>query len=402
MKFLWLLFFLSMALVLRLLTYEEGSYRDGQKIELESYITESPEIHSGRQVFHVKGLRVATDLVPGYSYGEKIRLVGIAERKEFEADGKLAEYWEVRDPMIKKVRVDNQFLIYASQIRNTITDNIRRSLPFPESDLLVGIVLGDDSGFDKKTSEIFAKTGLMHIVAASGTNITIVGGLFYFSLLHLLGLRRALLISIAGIFIYALLAGFSPSIQRAALMGGISYFGLYLGRQTYSIFTLILTGFTLTLINPSILQDIGFHLSFVATAGIILIHPIIQTIRFFSHNIILKDISVTLSAYLALIPLLLYHFNTFTPFSVVINAFVLWTIPIVTIIGGIGSIASLILLFLAIPIFWVTYPFLHYMLIVAEFFSGLFPEYGLHGTLSLYFVIGYYILLLSFLIRFRK
>lgn len=402
MKFLWFVLILFCILIGRLLTYDELSYKNGQRIDLEGHILESPEIHSGRQVFHFQGLRLSLDLVPLYSYGDRISVQGVAERREFTSQGKLIEYWEVSEARVLRVESKNVFITFLSGLRNTIVDNIKQALPSPESDLLIGIVLGDDSGFDKKTSDTFSQTGLMHIVAASGTNITIVGGLFYFTCVPLVGLRRAIPISILGISMYALLAGFSPSIQRAAVMGGISYLGLYLGRQTYALFSLVLTGMLLILINPSIVSDIGFQLSFGATLGILLLQPMLQRVPFFSKNLITKDISVTLAAYTALIPLLLYHFNTFTPFAVFINAFVLWTIPILTVLGGIGAIMSLVLSFFAVPIFWVTYPFLHYILFVAHIFSEWLPEYQLTGNISPVFILGYYLTLIAFLIRFRK
>lgn len=403
MKFLWLLLILSLVLTIRLFTYNPNSYRHKQEIVVHGYIVETPEIHSGRQVFRFSGIRISTELVPLYSYGDKVQIAGTVERREFVSEeGRHVEYLEIRNPKITKEESENLFLLYVSNIRNASMEAIKRSIPSPEADLLIGIVFGEDSGFDRKTSDIFSKTGLMHIVAASGTNITIVGGLFYFSLLHFLGIRRALVISIFGIFIYAFLAGFSPSIQRAALMGGISYFGLYLGRQTYSAVSLILTGMVLTLINPMILSDIGFHLSFAATAGIIFIHPIIQRVRIFSKNLLLKDISITFSAYIALIPLLLFHFNSFTPFSVLINSLVLWTIPILTVVGGAAAIISLIVLPIGTLTLWIVYPILRYILFTAEFFSQMFPEYKTSGVLSLYFVLGYYISLVSLLFRFKK
>ena len=59
-------------------------------------------------------------------------------------------------------------------------------------------MLGDDSGFDKTTQDQFARTGLMHIVAASGTNVSIVGGAIYLSLLGVIGRRKAIIFSILG------------------------------------------------------------------------------------------------------------------------------------------------------------------------------------------------------------
>lgn len=402
MKFIWFLLFLFVLTFLRIVLYEGQNFHDGQKVILEGYISESPKISSGRQIFRFKGLRVKTELLPRYSYGDKIKLEGTVTKKAFESDGKVIEYLEVEDLHISQSESVNSFIRVIASIRKKITSNILNSLPSPESDLLIGIILGDDSGFDKKTSDTFSKSGLLHIVAASGTNITIVGGLFYYGFFHLFGRRRSLLVSIVAIFLYAFLAGFSPSIQRAVLMGGIGYLGLFLGKQTYAFLSLILVGFGLVLINPYIVSDIGFQLSFAATAGILIIQPVIQQASFFNRNTFTKEISVTLSAYLALIPILLYHFHTFTPFSVVVNCFILWSIPVITVVGGIGALTSLLLYPLGTIIFWVVYPILHYIIVVAEFFSNLLPEFEFGSSVPIYIILGYYSILSSFIFKYRK
>lgn len=394
--------FFLIAFLIRLIFLEKVIYSDGQSVALDGYILENPKVTSGSQVFKLKGIRIVSPRVPQYSYGDRILVSGVITQKGFESNGRHISYFELTSSSIISNPNRNIFIKFVSSLRNRIFEKVRETLPSPEADLLIGIVLGDDSGFDKTTQDQFARTGLMHIVAASGTNVSIVGGAIYLSLLGVIGRRKAIIFSILGIGLYAILSGLSPSIQRAAVMGIITYFALFLGRQTYALWGLGITGFLLILINPYIVFDIGFQLSFMATLGILLLDPLLKKVTLLSKGILKEDFSITLAAYISLFPLLLYHFQTFTPFSLFANILVLWTIPIVTVLGGLGALIILVSNFLAVPVLWVVYPLLHYILIVSKFFSNFFPTFTINQQIPLLFVLGYYFILLSIILKLRR
>ena len=394
--------FFLIAFLIRLIFLEKVIYSDGQSVALDGYVLENPKVTSGSQVFKLKGIRIVSPRVPQYSYGDRILVSGVITQKGFESNGRHISYFELTSPSIISNPNRNIFIKFVSSLRNRIFEKVRETLPSPEADLLIGIVLGDDSGFDKTTQDQFARTGLMHIVAASGTNVSIVGGAIYLSLLGVIGRRKAIIFSILGIGLYAILSGLSPSIQRAAVMGIITYLALFLGRQTYALWGLGITGFLLILINPYIVFDIGFQLSFMATLGILLLDPLLKKVTLLSKGILKEDFSITLAAYISLFPLLLYHFQTFTPFSLFANILVLWTIPIVTVLGGLGALIILVSNFLAVPVLWVVYPLLHYILIVSKFFSNFFPTFTNNQQSPLLFVLGYYFILLSIILKLRR
>ena len=394
--------FFLIAFLIRLIFLEKVIYSDGQSVALDGYVLENPKVTSGSQVFKLKGIRIVSPRVPQYSYGDRILVSGVITQKGFESNGRHISYFELTSPSIISNPNRNIFIKFVSSLRNRIFEKVRETLPSPEADLLIGIVLGDDSGFDKTTQDQFARTGLMHIVAASGTNVSIVGGAIYLSLLGVIGRRKAIIFSILGIGLYAILSGLSPSIQRAAVMGIITYLALFLGRQTYALWGLGITGFLLILINPYIVFDIGFQLSFMATLGILLLDPLLKKVTLLSKGILKEDFSITLAAYISLFPLLLYHFQTFTPFSLFANILVLWTIPIVTVLGGLGALIILVSNFLAVPVLWVVYPLLHYILIVSKFFSNFFPTFTNNQQIPLLFVLGYYFILLSIILKLRR
>src|SRR6266852_3979746 len=96
-------------------------------------------------------------------------------------------------------------------------------------------------------------SGVFHVIAASGMNVTLVGG--FLTSLFTLFLRRqiALLLSILGILFYALLAGFEPSIIRASIMGILVLSSQIFGRQAWPTYALLLTGYIMLLFDPSLI-----------------------------------------------------------------------------------------------------------------------------------------------------
>ncbi|HVQ91148.1 MAG TPA: DNA internalization-related competence protein ComEC/Rec2 [Mycobacteriales bacterium] len=158
-----------------------------------------------------------------------------------------------------------------------LRDGLREAaavLPDGPRGLLPGLVVGDRSGLDPVLVESFKTTGLTHLVAVSGTNVAIVAG----SVLLLLraataGPRTAAVgggLALAG---FVVLARPSPSVLRAAVMGGIALIALAAGRPRAAVPSLALTVLVLLLAVPSLAGDPGFALSVAATAALLLLAP---------------------------------------------------------------------------------------------------------------------------------
>ena len=126
-------------------------------------------------------------------------------------------------------------------------------------------------------------------------------------------------------------------------MASFLYLGQFFGRESEIKRTLWLTGMIMFLINPFLISDIGFQLSFLATAGLVYIQPVLKkNFRVFRNS----NFSSSISAQLATLPILLLNFGQFNLLSPLINLAVLWTIPwilqggmglgIIGLIGGVG------------------------------------------------------------------
>ncbi|MGH3646696.1 MAG: ComEC/Rec2 family competence protein, partial [Micromonosporaceae bacterium] len=152
----------------------------------------------------------------------------------------------------------------------------RAAAPLPDEPggLLPGLAVGDISRMDPAVEEDFRATGMTHLTAVSGSNVAIVVGL----VLLLTAWCRAGPVT-AGVVSLVALVGFvilvrpSPSVLRAAAMGALALVALASGRPRAALPGLAATVYALVLIDPELAGDLGFTLSVLATAGLLLLAP---------------------------------------------------------------------------------------------------------------------------------
>ena len=163
----------------------------------------------------------------------------------------------------------------------TIAGNVRAGLrdaagvlPDGPRGLLPGLVLGDTSGLDPGLAEDFRTAGLSHLLAVSGTNCTIVTGAVLL-LLRLLtaGPRTSAVVAAGALAGFVVLARPSPSVLRAAVMGGIALVALAAGRRRAALPALGAAVLLLVLVSPPLARDPGFALSVLATLGLLVLAP---------------------------------------------------------------------------------------------------------------------------------
>jgi competence protein ComEC len=141
--------------------------------------------------------------------------------------------------------------------------------------LLPGLVTGDVSGLPAEVIHDFHSSGLIHLVAVSGSNLAIVCGAVLL-VLRAVGAGPVLSATGAGLALlgFIVLTGPEPSVLRAAGMGGIALLALLLGRQRDALPALAGSALLLVLISPPLALSPGFALSVLATAGLILLAPV--------------------------------------------------------------------------------------------------------------------------------
>ncbi len=147
-------------------------------------------------------------------------------------------------------------------------------LPAGPGGLLPGLVVGDTSRLSGSVAADFTATGMTHLVAVSGANLAIIGGL-------VLGLARwcragprlAALLCALSLVGFVILARPTPSVLRAAGMAGLTLLALALGRQRAAVPALAAATGLLLLLDPGLARDAGFALSVCATGGLLLLAP---------------------------------------------------------------------------------------------------------------------------------
>jgi competence protein ComEC len=226
------------------------------------------------------------------------------------------------------------------QWREELTSRIRASLPLNEAALVSGMLYGDQA-FTPEIKDVFRRAGLMHLVAVSGSNMTIVVTVLSAILIGM-GLHRrhsfiGLTVGIAG---FALFTGLSASVLRAAIMGWLVLCSRECGRVPRTRRLLLVAATTLTIVNPTLLVfDAGFALSFLATIGILEWTPIISAHlgpipeRFGFR----ESLATTLGAMLMTIPYLAWAFGQLSLVGVLTN---LLALPLVSWIMAFGAITA--------------------------------------------------------------
>lgn len=161
----------------------------------------------------------------------------------------------------------------SSRVRAALRHSVARR-PAAERAIVPALVDGDESGLDDAIADDFRTTGLTHLLAVSGTNLTLVVG---FLLLIARGLgargRWLSLVAALGIAGFVLLARTEPSVLRAAVMGGVGLLALGHNGRGRALRGLGAAVVVLMLVDPSLASSVGFALSVLATAGILLLAP---------------------------------------------------------------------------------------------------------------------------------
>lgn len=161
----------------------------------------------------------------------------------------------------------------AGTIRSGLRDAAQVLPPGPRG-LLPGLVIGDTSGLDPALAEDFRTAGLTHLLAVSGTNCTIVTGAVLLLLrLATVGPRTSAVVAGVALVGFVILARPSPSVLRAAVMGGIALLALATGRVRTALPALGAAVLLLVLVSPPLARDPGFALSVFATLGLLLVAP---------------------------------------------------------------------------------------------------------------------------------
>lgn len=213
------------------------------------------------------------------------------------------------------------------EIKSQIYNKTLEILPDNEGEIALSIAFGDKKIIDENLYETFKVSGTAHVLAVSGLHFGILF-IFIDTILRRFKMKEKhkSLMLILLIWIFAFIVGFSPSVIRASSMITLCSISNLFDRK-YDLFTsLALISLINVIINPFIIFNVGFQLSFFAVLSIGLFYKPIYERLAFLPDFLRKMVSTTLSAQIGTAPIIAYHFNNFSLIALIIN------IPVVLLI----------------------------------------------------------------------
>ncbi len=286
-------------------------------------------------------------LIAGVSYvGRGVRVETISRNTEQSG------LYTIRRTMIK--------------VRHNFEDGIKAAMPEPYSSLSAGILLGTKEGVSDYMYALFVASGLIHLMALSGYNITVIAdALRRFGLAF--SAKFSYFFALGGVWSFVLATGMSASVVRAAIMGSLLLIARAIGRQSDALVSVTIAAAVMVGFSPYILvYDLGFQLSFAAMLGLILLAPSLGDSLRPLGRVFGEIMATTLSAQIYTLPLLLYYYGRLSLVAVIANVLVLPFIPYLMILIFGAALVAQASLWLARYFGLLTMVALKYVIRVAE------------------------------------
>ena len=193
-----------------------------------------------------------------------------------------------------------------------------------------GIILADRTEMDRETVEDFSKSGLVHILAISGSHMAIIFWLILLLLKPIFPARLRnvpIVISLIFIWLFAIFIDFGSSVIRSCIMITAYYFYVLLQRKPDLLHAMAISGLAILIFDTNQLFDVGFQLSFIAVFGIFWLNePILKYLpkpKNTVQNFLVNVVSISIAAQVATLPLVIYYFHQYSLISVIANLVVI-------------------------------------------------------------------------------
>jgi competence protein ComEC len=312
-----------------------------KKISFSGVIVDEPQVREKYQSLAIDlsppvsgNIRVLVSPQDVFHYGDAIQADGAIESRIVPADTPTVAF-----PKVRILSEHNGFWLKEKLIdfKSGLVEQFTRALPGDESALLAGITLGVQSGFTNEFKSQMAASGTTHLVALSGYNIAIL----VFAVAQVFGMflsrRKTFYLTSLVIALFVLMVGTQASVIRAAIMGFLGLLAREAGRLYSMRNAVTLTALGMALLNPGVLVfDVGFELSFLSLLGIVYLAPAIQEFLKIKKGRISglgETALLTLSAQLAVMPVIITVFGQFSLLAVIANVLILEFVPFTMFLG---------------------------------------------------------------------
>ena len=393
-------------------------YNDAGLVRFRALVTDEPDIRgrsqrlrlSVREVFDdgqwqpmSGGVLLRRGLFPRYQYGDLLELEGELETPPSLPDFDYREYL-ARQGIVALIAYPEETRTIATgqggrvqtalhALRRHLGDALARALPEPQAALAQGIFLGQRSSIPPELTDDLNATGTSHLIAVSGHNVSLVAALIISSLAWIIGRRQAALLALVAIAGYTLLTGASPTVVRAAIMGGLFVLATLLGRPTSAPTAIALAAALMVGWEPLVVHDVSFQLSFAAILGLVYLTPALQArgvelLRRWGieaseggvAGFLLESTATTAGAVAATLPLIALNFGRISAIAPLSNLLLVPAFALILGASALTAAAGAIWTPLGQATGWFAWASLTYMIELARFFADVpLASFGVDG-----------------------
>lgn len=394
----------------------------GETLDLQVVVSDEPDVRQDgvryivetHSYASVRGkIYLQSKLYPRYNYGDELQLTCRIDQPEALTNGfrydkylaRLGVFAICTNPQVQKIGENKGNFFYTNiyKLKNSVAQKIQALWSEPQASFMAGLLYGYRGGLGDY-NDLFNRTGVSHIVAISGYNISIIASVLSTILIYLwVPRKKAFWLVVSGIILFVIFTGAGASVVRAGVMGIIVLLSKQFGRLSRMTNVLTLAVVLMALQNPLVLiWDAGFQLSLAATCGIVFLSPIVSLFLRGSTPTLVRGEGVavafgaskirsffeitkkgflavcgrlgmteTFSAIIATLPLILYQFGRLSIVAPLVNLLVLWIIPYIMLIGFLSVMLGFIFYPLGQLLAYLAHFGLQYILIIVKWFGEL-------------------------------
>lgn len=257
---------------------------------------------------------------------------------------------------------------FHNQFRRLITKRLRDALPEPLSSFAGGLLIGHRATIPDHIIDSLRDSGLAHIIAVSGYNLTIIIRIIMRPLSKLSRYQALIGAALIG-FGFMLISGFSASMVRAGLVSILSLLAWYYGKTIRAGVLLSLVAAVTVLYRPEyIWGDVSWYLSFLAFSGVLILAPLLIA-RIYGHRkpkIIGRIILETVGVMVLVVPYSIYIFGTTSLYALVANVAVVPLVPFAMLFSTLAALGVGVVPYIAMPAQYVLATILEVARFIAE------------------------------------
>lgn len=406
-------------------------YADEKEVIIEGHIADEPDRRplqtkytietealttaSGQRITNISGKVLVTDhrQWPPYAYGDRVEATGILELPG-DIDGFRYDHYLSRYGIYGVIyrgslkQVPNNYPQTTMQtlrknlysLKENFEFQINTLYPEPHASFMAGLLTGSRKGIPDTLMQAFNTTGLTHIIAISGYNITIVIAVIS-SLLFWIPHRIRSIPAIIAIIAFTLFVGASAAVTRAAIMGILGLIALQCGRSTHIRLSILWTAFFMIAWNPKVLwYDAGFQLSFLAVLGLVELSPLLEKYcsKIPETLAMRESLQMTIAAQIAAAPLIVLLFGRLSLIAPIANLLVAPLLPVAMLFGAISTTISFVDGTIGQLLAYIGWACLEWIIFIANICSVI-PLASISLIITPWMLVSYYGILLGITIH---